>query len=192
MRTFSLSATVTEVASLDELAPDERRLVLDARSARQQAYAPYSNFLVGAALLLDDGSTILGANQENASYGMTACAERTAVWRAWLQGRAASILGIAITGGLRDERLEPPPEQRLPIRPCGACRQVLSEARFRAQRPLFVLLDSRGGVLYRLDDVESLLPLSFDPRSLGVEPPSFPVGPPGWAEEEEKRGILGD
>ncbi|MCS6898926.1 MAG: cytidine deaminase [Myxococcales bacterium] len=170
MRTFSLTTTVIEYASLDELNQNERRLVLDARRAREEAYAPYSNFLVGAALLLEDGTTILGANQENASYGMTACAERTAIWRAWLQGHARAILGIAITGGMRDEHLEPPPEQRQPIRPCGACRQVLSEAGFRARRSLFVLLDSRGGVLYRLDDVESLLPLSFDPRTLGVEP----------------------
>lgn len=170
MRTFTLSATVTEYASLDELPAAEQRLVLEARAARAEAYAPYSNFLVGAALLLDDGTTVRGANQENASYGMTACAERTAVWRAWLQGRAASILGIAITGGLREERDEPPPEQRQPIRPCGACRQVLSEASFRAKRPLFVLLDSRGGVLHRVDDMEALLPLSFDPRSLGVDP----------------------
>lgn len=170
MKTFSISATVTEYASLSELSPEEQRLVLEAREARNQAYAPYSNFLVGAALLLDDGTVIRGANQENASYGMTACAERTAIWCAWLQGRARSLLGIAITGGMRDESLELPPTERLPIRPCGACRQVLSEARFRAQHPLFVLLDSRGGVLHRVDDVEALLPLAFDPRTLGVQP----------------------
>jgi len=176
MKTFSLAATVTEYASLAEAPADEQRLVAEAQLARAEAYAPYSNFLVGAALLLSDGSIIRGANQENASYGMTACAERTALWRAWLQGRAHDILGIAISGGHRDESREPPPSQRRPIRPCGACRQVLSEARFRAQRPIFVVLDSRGGALYRLDDVEALLPLSFDPRDLGVEPLSRVAG----------------
>lgn len=170
MKTFSISATVQEYESLAELPEAEQRLVIEAQEARALAYAPYSNFLVGAALLLADGSVVRGSNQENASYGMTACAERTAIWSAWLQGRARDLLGIAITGGHRDESRELAPAARRPIRPCGACRQVLSEARFRAQRPLFVLLDSRGGSLYRLDDVEALLPLSFDPRDLGVEP----------------------
>jgi cytidine deaminase len=170
MKTFTLSAEVTEYETLDELPPGEQRLVLEARAARGEAYAPYSNFLVGAALLLDDGTVIRGANQENASYGMTACAERTAIWRAWLQGRAHAILGIAITGGHKDETHEPPPHLRQPIRPCGACRQVLSEAGFRAKRDLFVILDSRGGVLHRVKDSNLLLPLSFDPRTLGIEP----------------------
>jgi cytidine deaminase len=170
MKTFTLSAEVTEYATLDELRPEEQRLVHEARAARGEAYAPYSKFLVGAALLLDDGTIIRGANQENASYGMTVCAERTAIWRAWLQGRERAILGIAITGGHAEDTREPPPHLRQPIRPCGACRQVLSEARFRAERRLFVILDSGGGVLHRVDDSDALLPLAFDPRTLGIKP----------------------
>lgn len=169
MRTFSITATVTEYSCLEELPSSHRDLVLEARRARIEAYAPYSNFLVGAALLLSDGKILRGANQENASYGMTVCAERTAIWRAWMQGDAGNILGIAIAGGMRGEVLGEQMDPQ-PIRPCGACRQVMSEAQFRAQRSIFVLLDSLGGALYEVASVEDLLPLAFDPRTLGIQP----------------------
>lgn len=160
---------------LDELDDREQLLVRSARRARSLAYAPYSNFLVGAAVLLEGGQILQGANQENASYGMTACAERTAIWGAWLAGRARDVLGIAVCGGHRDPaRAAGLP--RAPICPCGACRQVMLEARFRAQRPLFIVLDGGTdpddpvGPFHRLDDVASLMPFPFDPRTLGVEP----------------------
>jgi cytidine deaminase len=92
-------------------------LIEAARTAAQQAYAPYSGFRVGAALLLKDGSVVTGANIENASYGLTLCAERSAVARAVNElGPAIRIHAIAVAN-----------LNSAPSAPCGACRQVLAE-----------------------------------------------------------------
>ena len=90
-----------------------QQLLAAAKDAREQAYAPYSKFLVGAALLTDDGQIISGCNVENASYGLTICAERNAVFAAVTQGhRQFQAIALATVGGAT---------------PCGACRQVLAE-----------------------------------------------------------------
>ena len=87
-----------------------------AMEAAKNAYAPYSHFRVGAALLLDDGSVVTGVNVENRSYGLTNCAERTAIFRAIAMGKK-NFTAIAIAA----------PDADYPIGPCGACRQVISE-----------------------------------------------------------------
>ncbi|MEL3906040.1 MAG: cytidine deaminase [Treponema sp.] len=91
-------------------------LFLQAMKAAQNAYAPYSHFRVGAALLLDDGSVVTGVNVENRSYGLTNCAERTAIFRAVAMGKR-NFTAIAIAT----------PDADYPVGPCGACRQVISE-----------------------------------------------------------------
>lgn len=93
------------------------RLLDSARAARANAYAPYSNFSVGAALLAADGRVFTGVNVENASYGLTTCAERTAVTKAISEG-ARGFVAIAVTG----------PEDDVACPPCGSCRQILHEA----------------------------------------------------------------
>ncbi|MDE5898328.1 MAG: cytidine deaminase [Treponemataceae bacterium] len=97
-------------------AEELRRLFEEARSAADRAYAPYSKFPVGAALLLADGSIICGANVENRSFGLTNCAERSAVFAAVSAGRTA-FRALAIAA----------PKAGYPVGPCGACRQVLTE-----------------------------------------------------------------
>ena len=91
-------------------------LFLQALEAAENAYAPYSHFRVGAALLLDDGSIVTGVNVENRSYGLTNCAERTAIFHAVATGKR-SFTAIAIAT----------PDADYPVGPCGACRQVISE-----------------------------------------------------------------
>jgi cytidine deaminase len=94
-----------------------------ARAARALAYAPYSKFRVGAALQLDNGAVVLGSNVENASYGLTCCAERVAIFSARVQHPAAKIVALAVSAGDDDD----PHESEQTRMPCGACRQVMVE-----------------------------------------------------------------
>jgi cytidine deaminase len=137
----------------DPRGAEERRGLLDAaRAARQNAHAPFSHFKVGAALETEDGQVITGCNVENATYGLTVCAERVAVWKAISEGhrRFRRVAVVADTS-------EPTP-------PCGACRQILWEFGGDLEVILGDLLDEKGR--HRLRD---LLPLPFDARLLGDE-----------------------
>jgi cytidine deaminase len=102
---------------------DIAKLGSEARGARSRAHAPYSKFRVGAAVLLDNGAVVLGANVENASYGLTCCAERIALFSARVQHPAAKIVALAVSAGDDDH----PHEGERTRMPCGACRQVMVE-----------------------------------------------------------------
>ena len=95
---------------------DSKELMIEARQAAERAYAPYSKFRVGAALLCDDGSLVTAGNVENRSYGMTICAERSAIVKALSEGKRAFV-ALAVSC----------PDADYPVSPCGACRQVISE-----------------------------------------------------------------
>ncbi|MFZ5816870.1 MAG: cytidine deaminase [Bacillota bacterium] len=127
----------------------DERLIEAARRAREQAYVPYSGFPVGAALLTEDGTLITGCNVENASYGLTNCAERTAIFKAVSEGhrRFAAIAVIADT-----------PEA---CSPCGACRQVMSEFGPDAR---VILTNLRGNTV--VTTVREILPGAFTPLDL--------------------------
>ena len=125
-----------------EISPET--LLKKARSAAARAYAPYSKFQVGSALLTSDGSVILGCNVENASYGMSICAERSAVAGMVTIGRLDPV-AIAVAGG----------KSGAPCPPCGACRQVLAEF----NPDMLVVLESPNKVIVM--SVNELLPLSF-------------------------------
>ncbi len=99
---------------------DREKLLACATEARKNAYAPYSHFTVGAALLADNGTVYCGCNVENASYGLTCCAERTALYKAVSDG-ARMFCAIAVVGGNEDE------EAATSCPPCGICRQALAE-----------------------------------------------------------------
>lgn len=120
-------------------------LVRAALKVREEAYAPYSNFAVGAAVVDTDGVIHVGSNVENASYGLTVCAERTAIWNAISKGsRSFSAMAIATEGGLA---------------PCGACRQVMAE--FAQDLPL-LLVDANQPEQVVLVHLNELLPMRFD------------------------------
>lgn len=126
-------------------------LLAAARAAARNAYAPYSNFPVGAAVLTADGSIHSGCNIENASFGLTICAERSAVAAAISAGHR-EIIAVAVSA------------PRMPgTSPCGACRQVLNEFRPEAEEMIVILDDGAAGLCYSLDD---LLPQAFGPRNL--------------------------
>ncbi len=97
--------------------PSDRQLLAAARRAARNAYAPYSKFKVGAALLCKDGSVVTGCNVENASYGLTMCAERVAIGRAVAEGKRAFVAIAVVALGKNGKN----------VRPCGACRQVMVE-----------------------------------------------------------------
>lgn len=144
--------------SLPSAAPQRDILIAAARAAANGAYAPYSNFHVGAALLLADGSVVTGANVENASYGLSLCAETVAVARI-LSGERAALEAVAVTGGAPGEA-----GQGARVTPCGRCRQVLNEIAQVGGTDPVIWCDGADGVLeLRLSD---LLPHAFGPSNL--------------------------
>lgn len=145
---------VNELTS-QELSPEESRLIDSARNATQRAYAPYSHFSVGAAILLSDGTIIEGSNQENSAFPSGLCAERTAAFYAHSRYPDLKFEKIAIAARGTDGR-----ETRKPVTPCGACRQVLLEYEKLAGKNVEVLLYGTD-TIYRIPAVKYLLPLSF-------------------------------
>ncbi|MFC0473476.1 cytidine deaminase [Halalkalibacter kiskunsagensis] len=124
---------------------NKHQLINEAKRAREQAYVPYSNFKVGAALLMEDGSVFLGANIENASFGLTNCAERTALFKAYSDGNR-NVKMIAVVA-----------DTDRPVPPCGACRQVMVE--LCKQDTNVVLTNLKGDILEMT--VAELLPGAF-------------------------------
>ncbi len=143
------------VATFSELSDDDRRLVTLAREATRRSYAPYSRFCVGAAIALDNGETVTGANQENVAYPSGTCAERTAAFYAHATYPEAHFMTIAIAARGTDGL-----EVADPIAPCGACRQVLLEYELLAGHNVRVILTGADR-LYILPSVHSLLPFAF-------------------------------
>lgn len=147
----------------DQLSPAERQVWDAARAATAHSYAPYSHFHVGAALLLADGTTVQGTNQENAAYPSGLCAERTALF-----GLAGSrptppprIVGMSVAG-------RPAAGDFTAALPCGACRQVMLESEMRQGQPIWLLLPSPSGTALRFERLADLLPFHF---SAGDLPP---------------------
>lgn len=154
MRDFNITIPVKE-ARYDELTAEQRRLVEKAREATYRSYSPYSHFRVGAAIELDNGEIITGANQENVAFPSGTCAERTACFYAHASYPESRFRAIAIAARDTDGEFV-----RDPIPPCGACRQALLEYETLAGADVPVLLAAADKV-YILPSVKSLLPLAF-------------------------------
>ena len=144
-----------KIAAYDELSDTDRQLVDLARQATHRSYSPYSHFRVGAAILLDNGETVTGSNQENAAFPSGTCAERTACYYAHSRHPDSRFTAIAIAARGTDGE-----ELAQPIAPCGACRQALLEYETLAGRDVKVILTARDKV-YILPSVRSTLPLAF-------------------------------
>jgi cytidine deaminase len=145
---------------LEELSNDEQQLVRKAMQATDNSYSPYSKFRVGAALRLADGTEIIGANQENAAFPVTLCAERTAIFAAQAQYPAQPIVALAVAARNENGFTEDP------VTPCGSCRQVILEIEQRYNQSVKIYLYGTRGV-YVINTVRDLLPLCFVEESMG-------------------------
>jgi len=143
-----------------ELRKEDAELLTKARAVTKHAYAPYSNFFVGAVAKLDNGQTVSGTNQENASYPVGICAERV------LLGNAATLYpGTGIDSlAISYDSKEVPSDH--PISPCGMCRQALIEYETRTEKPIRLILAGQQGKIYIVNTIKFLLPFAFSPDEL--------------------------
>ncbi|MBU2949538.1 cytidine deaminase [Tamlana agarivorans] len=156
MKEVKIESKLFVFESLAELPSDVYDLMINAVTARNRAYAPYSNFQVGAALLLDNGEVITGNNQENASYPSGLCAERTAIYYAGSQYPNAKVVSMAITATAKTS-----PTNK-PIPPCGACRQAMVEYELKQDLPIAIYFMGEMGAIAKSESVSNLLPFVFD------------------------------
>jgi cytidine deaminase len=133
-----------------------QNLFTKAQTARNNAYAPYSHFKVGAALLLENGTTVAGNNQENAAYPSGLCAERVAIFHAGATHPNKVVQALAITVKAADKTVN------TPVAPCGACRQALLEYEIKQDAPIAIYFRGETGPIYKVPSVASILPLAFD------------------------------
>ena len=141
---------------IDELSTVDKNLMEAAIQAAKNAYAPYSGFSVGAALLMDDNSIIIGNNQENAAYPSGMCAERVAIWKAGSSYLNKKVKKIAITAISSNKKLDKP------VGPCGACRQTLLEYEVNQKEAMEIFFMGEIGNVVKANSIASLLPFSFD------------------------------
>ncbi len=160
MRKRELQIFVYEYDTVLELPESDLELVLAAREASENAYAPYSNFHVGAALRLENGLLIKGNNQENADFTDGLCAERVALFYANANYPDLKVEAIAVTAKNKDGIIKEPAQ------PCGSCRQALVEAEVRFNHPIRLIMDGANKIMV-VENAESLLPFAFKPVALG-------------------------
>lgn len=156
MKKVELKTEIAVFESIEELPKLSKTLMDKAFEAKETAYAPYSKFKVGAALLLENGSIITGNNQENAAYPSGICAERVAVWKASSDFPDEKIIALAITASSSSQLTEEP------VAPCGACRQSLFEYEIKQKDKIEVYFMGEIGKVIKTDSVLDLLPIAFD------------------------------
>jgi cytidine deaminase len=152
-------STKIAVYLLEECSDKEKKLIEAAKNATQRAYAPYSEFSVGAAVLLENGEVFSGNNQENAAYPSGLCAERTTIFFANAAFPQEKVVAMAIAACHKGNYTSDA------ITPCGACRQVLLETENRFRSPMKILMYSEKGI-YVANSIRELLPLSFGDEML--------------------------
>ncbi len=160
MKKIEIKTSFTVYQSLDELPQEIQSLMQQAIAVRKNAYAPYSKFKVGTALLLDNGKVVLGSNQENAAYPSGLCAERVAIFQSGAIYPDAKIIKMAITAASDTN------QTLAPIPPCGSCRQSIYEYEFKQNTPIAIYFMGVSGEIYKSDSIKNLLPLSFDKNFL--------------------------
>ncbi|MEG1025487.1 cytidine deaminase [Flavobacterium plurextorum] len=160
MKEISITSSFTVYESIKEVSEEIQDLMTQAVEIRKKAYAPYSQFRVGAALLLDNGKIVLGSNQENAAYPSGLCAERVAIFHAGSIYPEAKILKIAITAASDTN------QTKAPIPPCGSCRQSIAEYEIKQDTPIEIYFMGEIGEVYKSASLKNLLPFMFDKKFL--------------------------
>jgi cytidine deaminase len=157
MKKLDLKIFIEEYMELPDV---EKNLFAKAKQACENAYAPYSNFHVGAAILLEDGTIVLGNNQENAAYPSGMCAERTAIYATGANHSGQKITAIAVAACKATDY------KFIPVAPCGACRQAMLEYESKQGQPIRLILQSGENSCYVIPSVGTLLPLQFTRNNL--------------------------
>jgi len=157
---ITISCEIEVFDSEKELNEQDKNLLLAAKQIMDNAYAPYSNFFVGAAVLLENGKIITGSNQENAAYPSGLCAERVAIFHASSQYPEQTIKAIAVVAKSGVQILNKP------VTPCGSCRQVIAEYETKFSAPIRIIMSGQSGPVYISKSVSDLLPLMFTSKSL--------------------------
>ena len=160
MNKVTITTNFDVFETIQELPTDIQNLMHEGVAIRKTAYAPYSHFKVGTAILLDNGEIILGSNQENAAYPSGLCAERVAVFYAGAKYPEAKILKMAISAASDNTTTS------APIPPCGACRQSIAEYEIKQNTPIEIYFMGEIGSIYKSDSLKNLLPLLFDKKFL--------------------------
>jgi len=160
MKEIKLETSFIVFDDLNELSKNDKALFLESKKARDNAYAPYSKFQVGAALLLDNNKIVTGNNQENAAYPSGMCAERVAIWNASSQYPNIKILKIFITAKSTIKAVTEP------VSPCGACRQTIAEYEVNQNTGIELFFMGETGKIIKSNSIKDLLPLAFDKNLL--------------------------
>ena len=160
MKELNLTSSFSVYENTFELPIAIGKLMEQAVEIRKKAYAPYSKFRVGAAMLLENGEIILGSNQENAAYPSGLCAERVAIFHAGAVWPDRKIVAIAISAASDTNTTSSP------IPPCGSCRQVIAEYEFKQSTPIEIYFMGEVGEVYKSDSLKNLLPFTFDKNFL--------------------------
>ncbi len=160
MRKVLLNNYYYEYDSIEELDQSDRSLMEEATKSVEKAYSPYSNYSVGAALLLKNGTIISGNNQENVAYPSGMCAERVALFYSSANYPDIPIVAVAVTAKSKIINVD------TPITPCGSCRQVLAEYENKYNKKIRIILKGNTGKIFIVEGIEHLLPLIFKANEL--------------------------
>jgi len=160
MKEITVTSQFSVYDSILKLPNEIQNLMEQAILTRKNAYAPYSKFRVGTAILLDNGKIVLGSNQENAAYPSGLCAERVAIFQAGAIYPQAKILKMAITAASDSNKTTEP------IPPCGACRQSIAEYEIRQDSFIEIYFMGETGQVYKSESLKNLLPLLFNKNVL--------------------------
>lgn len=160
MKKKDITISYSEYESIEELSNDDHLLLVRSQKAVESAYAPYSTYHVGAAVLLENGEIITGSNQENAAYPSGLCAERVALFYASSQYPDVPVKSIAISARAREFKINSP------VTPCGSCRQVMAETENRFGNSLRLIMRGGNGNIIIIDGVKNILPLMFQANEL--------------------------